>query len=86
MAARTVWFLLLFTSLSVGAWLGCDAGSSVFSETIPAGVHYDYQADATLAAAFVQLRTQWNSPWELDGGVRFLPCDDVHGLAPRQVG
>lgn len=42
-----------------------------FSETIPAGVHYDYQVDATLAAVFTQLRTAWESPWELDGGVRF---------------
>jgi outer membrane receptor protein involved in Fe transport len=42
-----------------------------FSETIPAGVHYDYQVDATLAAAFGQVRSQWDSPWELDGGVRF---------------
>ena len=41
-----------------------------FSPSIPAGVHYDYQVDAAVAAVFSQVRTQWGSPWELDGGVR----------------
>jgi len=45
--------------------------SEDFSPTIPAGVHYDYQVGATVAAAFTQVRTQGDSPWELDGGVRF---------------
>ncbi|NQX88124.1 MAG: TonB-dependent receptor [Halioglobus sp.] len=42
-----------------------------FSDTIPAGVHYDYHVGATVAAAFGQVRSQWSTPWELDGGVRF---------------
>jgi len=36
----------------------------------PAGVHYDYQVDATVIAAFSQLRSQWQSPWELSAGLR----------------
>ena len=36
----------------------------------PAGVHYDYQVDATIAAAYSQLRTQGDSPWELSAGLR----------------
>lgn len=42
-----------------------------FSPNQPAGVHYDYQVGATVAAAYSQLRTQYNSPWEFDAGVRF---------------
>ncbi|MEZ5570123.1 MAG: TonB-dependent receptor [Halioglobus sp.] len=42
-----------------------------FSPNQPAGVHYDYRVDARTAAAFSQLRTAWNSPWELSGGLRF---------------
>ena len=41
-----------------------------FSPNQPAGVHYDYQVDATVAAVYSQLRTQGDSPWEFDGGVR----------------
>jgi iron complex outermembrane receptor protein len=41
-----------------------------FSPNMPAGVHYDYQVDATVAAIYSQLRTQNDSPWEFDGGVR----------------
>lgn len=41
-----------------------------FNPDIPAGVHYDYQVDATVAAVYSQLRTQSDSPWEFDGGVR----------------
>jgi iron complex outermembrane recepter protein len=41
-----------------------------FSPDIPAGVHYDYQIDATVAALYSQLRSQLDSPWEFDGGVR----------------
>jgi iron complex outermembrane recepter protein len=41
-----------------------------FSPDIPAGVHYDYQVDATVAAIYSQVRTQLDSPWEFDGGVR----------------
>lgn len=42
-----------------------------FSPNQPAGVHYDYQVDASVAALYSQLRTQFNSPWELDAGVRY---------------
>jgi iron complex outermembrane recepter protein len=41
-----------------------------FNPGIPAGVHYDYQVDATVTAIYSQLRTQSDSRWELDGGVR----------------
>jgi len=41
-----------------------------FSPAIPAGVHYDYQVGATVAAVFSQVRTQGDSPWEFDAGVR----------------
>ncbi len=41
-----------------------------YSPDIPAGVHYDYQVDATVAAIYSQLRIQNDSPWEFDGGVR----------------
>ena len=41
-----------------------------FSPNQPAGVHYDYQVDATVVAAFSQLRSQWQSPWELSAGLR----------------
>lgn len=37
----------------------------------PVGVHYDYQVDATVAAAYSQLRTQGDSPWEWSAGARF---------------
>ena len=36
----------------------------------PAGVHYDYQVDAPVAAAYSQVRSQFDSPWELTGGLR----------------
>ncbi len=42
-----------------------------FSPNQPAGVHYNYQVDASTAALYSQWRTAWNSPWELSGGVRF---------------
>lgn len=41
-----------------------------FSPNMPAGVHYDYQVDATVASVYSQLRSQNDSPWELDGGIR----------------
>ncbi len=41
-----------------------------FSPNQPPGVHYDYQVDATVAAAYSQLRTQTDSPWELSAGAR----------------
>ncbi len=41
-----------------------------FNPNIPAGVHYDYQVDAAVAAIYSQVRTQLDSPWEFDGGVR----------------
>jgi iron complex outermembrane recepter protein len=42
-----------------------------FSPNQPAGVHYDYQVGATVAALYSQVRTQYDSPWEFDAGVRF---------------
>ena len=41
-----------------------------FSPNQPPGVHYDYQVNATGGAIYSQLRTQSDSPWEIDGGVR----------------
>jgi iron complex outermembrane receptor protein len=41
-----------------------------FSPNQPPGVHYDYQVNATGGAIYSQLRTQNDSPWEIDGGVR----------------
>lgn len=41
-----------------------------FSANQPAGVHYDYQIDATTAAVYSQARTQLASPWEFDAGAR----------------
>lgn len=41
-----------------------------FSPNQPAGVHYDYQVNATMAALYSQVRTQYDSPWELDAGIR----------------
>ncbi|MEH6636938.1 MAG: TonB-dependent receptor [Halioglobus sp.] len=41
-----------------------------FSPNQPAGVHYDYQVDASVAAAYSQLRTQFESPWEISAGAR----------------
>ncbi len=42
-----------------------------FSPNQPAGVHYDYQVDATVAAAFSQLRYNLADRWELTLGARF---------------
>ena len=42
-----------------------------FSPNQPPGVHYNYQVDATVAAAYSQLRSQSDSPWEFSAGVRF---------------
>ena len=41
-----------------------------FSPNQPAGVHYDYQVDATVAAAYSQVRIRGDSPWEFSGGAR----------------
>jgi iron complex outermembrane receptor protein len=48
-----------------------ETQEDTFSPNQPAGVHYDYQVDATVAAAYSQLRSQFDSPWELSAGVRF---------------
>ncbi|MCB1690650.1 MAG: TonB-dependent receptor [Halioglobus sp.] len=42
-----------------------------FSPNQPVGVHYDYQVDASVGALYSQVRTQFDSPWELDAGLRF---------------
>lgn len=41
-----------------------------FSPNQPAGVHYDYQVDAWLAAAYGQLRFDLSPRWELSAGAR----------------
>ena len=41
-----------------------------FSPNQPAGIHYDYEVDASLAAAYSQLRSALGDNWELIGGVR----------------
>ena len=41
-----------------------------FSPNQPAGTHYDYEVDATSAAAFGQLRWQASERWSIDSGVR----------------
>lgn len=40
------------------------------SSNQPAGVHYNYRVDAISAGAFSQLRSQWQSPWEISAGLR----------------
>jgi outer membrane receptor protein involved in Fe transport len=41
-----------------------------FSPNQPAGVHYDYQVDATVAAAYSQLSGDLGSRWEYTAGAR----------------
>jgi iron complex outermembrane receptor protein len=60
----------------------------------PPGVHYDYQVDATVAAAYSQLRTQTDSPWEFSAGVRLEytnydydnQTEDGPACAPEVIG
>ena len=40
------------------------------SDNQPQGVHYNYRVDAAVAGAYSQLRSQWQSPWEVSGGLR----------------
>ena len=42
-----------------------------FSPNQPAGVHYDYQVDATLAAVWSQWEWNIDSAWHLSAGARF---------------
>ena len=41
-----------------------------FSPNQPAGVHYDYDVRASVAALYSQARSQLDSPWEFSGGLR----------------
>ena len=41
-----------------------------FSPNQPQGVHYDYQVDATVAAAYSQVSTEPGERWELTAGAR----------------
>lgn len=41
-----------------------------FSANQPEGVHYDYQVDATTAAAYSQFQYASESAWEFTGGIR----------------
>ncbi|MFT6286330.1 MAG: outer membrane receptor protein involved in Fe transport [Alcanivorax sp.] len=42
-----------------------------FSPNQPAGVHYDYQVDATSAALYSQLRSDFSNRWTLMAGARY---------------
>jgi iron complex outermembrane recepter protein len=46
-----------------------------FSPNQPAGIHYDYDVDATVAAAYSQFRAEAGTRWELTGGLRFEYTD-----------
>jgi outer membrane receptor protein involved in Fe transport len=50
-------------------WLK-ETQAQPFSPNQPDGVHYDYQVDATAAAAFSQLRLDLGERWELIAGAR----------------
>tara|TARA_R110002110_G_scaffold66978_1_gene182937 strand:- start:21002 stop:23083 length:2082 start_codon:yes stop_codon:yes gene_type:complete len=55
-------------------WLK-EVQADEFSPNQLAGVHYDYQVDAIVAAAYSQVRTQGDSPWEASAGVRLEYTD-----------
>jgi iron complex outermembrane receptor protein len=46
-----------------------------FSPNQPAGIHYDYQVDASVAAAFSQWRGSVSEKWELSAGLRLEYTD-----------
>jgi len=50
-------------------WLK-ETQDEYFSPNQPTGVHYDYQVDATVAAAYSQLTGTLGSRWEYTGGAR----------------
>ena len=50
-------------------WLK-ETQASPFSPNQPAGVHYDYQVDALMAAAFSQLQYEAGERWDLHAGLR----------------
>ncbi len=71
----------LYTDLSFGQWVnGIDleytdgwlkeTQDDDFSPSKPAGVHYDYQIDATVAAAYSQISGSIDSRWEYTAGAR----------------
>ncbi len=41
-----------------------------FSPNQPAGVHYDYKVEASVLAAYSQIRTTVREAWEFSGGIR----------------
>jgi outer membrane receptor protein involved in Fe transport len=45
-------------------------GSAFLMETIPQGDHYDYDADVSSAAAFIQARGAVNDSWNISAGLR----------------
>lgn len=45
-------------------------GSAFLRETIPAGIHYDYQVDAQQLGAFAHLKWQADARWRVIGGLR----------------
>ncbi|PLW83172.1 TonB-dependent receptor [Kineobactrum sediminis] len=50
-------------------WLR-EVQSEPFSPNQPAGVHYDYEVEATVGALYSQLRLDLGERWTLDGGLR----------------
>jgi len=53
---------------------GVTAGSAFLVETVPTGLHYDYQVDATLYAPFMALNWQ-QSAWLISLGGRYEHMD-----------
>ena len=45
-------------------------GSAFLRNTIPEGLHYDYEVEATQAAAFVNYEKYWDSGWDITLGLR----------------
>jgi len=52
------------------AWLKETQAEAFPSPNLPAGVHYDYQVGAMVAAAYSQLRIPLGARWDLSGGAR----------------
>eukprot|EP00487_Bulimina_marginata_P005045 TRINITY_DN22392_c0_g1_i1.p1 TRINITY_DN22392_c0_g1~~TRINITY_DN22392_c0_g1_i1.p1 ORF type:complete len:171 (+),score=46.79 TRINITY_DN22392_c0_g1_i1:60-515(+) len=53
---------------------GATTGSAFLVETVPAGLHYDYQVDATLYAPFIALNWQ-QAAWAVSLGGRYEYMD-----------
>jgi iron complex outermembrane recepter protein len=57
-----------------------------FSPNQPAGIHYDYDVGASVAAAYTQLRASVGNRWDLSGGLRleytYYDYDNRTGTGP----